>query len=309
MIAFCDQRQMENLEERHVPVLRREVLEYLDIRRGDCIVDCTLGLGGHALGILERIGAQGKLIAIDCDRQSLECARARLSAYAPQIEFVHENFRQLDNILKTLRIESVDGILFDLGVSGFQLDNPKRGFSFQNDGPLDMRLNQESMISAYDLINSLSEKELCSLLKNYGEERYAKAIAKGIISKRAVHPIESSQELKELILQSVPGSYRKQKIHPATRTFQAVRIAVNQELESLGLALEKSRLSLKPSGRICVISFHSLEDRIVKNSLRLAVQSGQMKWVVKKPLIPQPEEIQANPRARSARLRVAERIV
>jgi len=300
---------MENLEERHVPVLRREVLEYLDIRRGDCIVDCTLGLGGHALGILERIGAQGKLIAIDCDRQSLECARARLSAYAPQIEFVHENFRQLDNILKTLRIESVDGILFDLGVSGFQLDNPKRGFSFQNDGPLDMRLNQESMISAYDLINSLSEKELCSLLKNYGEERYAKAIAKGIISKRAVHPIESSQELKELILQSVPAFYRKQKIHPATRTFQAVRIAVNQELESLGLALEKSRLSLKPSGRICVISFHSLEDRIVKNSLRLAVQSGQMKWVVKKPLIPQPEEIQANPRARSARLRVAERIV
>jgi len=309
VIAFCDQRQMENLEERHVPVLRREVLEYLDIRRGDCIVDCTLGLGGHALGILERIGAQGKLIAIDCDRQSLECARARLSAYAPQIEFVHENFRQLDNILKTLRIESVDGILFDLGVSGFQLDNPKRGFSFQNDGPLDMRLNQESMISAYDLINSLSEKELCSLLKNYGEERYAKAIAKGIISKRAVHPIESSQELKELILQSVPAFYRKQKIHPATRTFQAVRIAVNQELESLGLALEKSRLSLKPSGRICVISFHSLEDRIVKNSLRLAVQSGQMKWVVKKPLIPQPEEIQANPRARSARLRVAERIV
>lgn len=303
LIEEMDKRTIE-----HIPVMIREVQEALHLKKGGIFVDCTLGLGGHARSILNAIGPQGRLIAIDRDKESLQIAREQLREFSSQCEFVHADFRFLDRILNNLNIKEADGILLDLGISSLHLDNPQRGFSFQSDGPLDMRMDQQSPISAYDLVNSLSENEISTILKEYGEERWHKRIARYLVWERAKHPIETTARLREIILKAIPYRNYKDKSHPATRSFQALRIAVNRELESLERAMEVCVNFVKVGGRIVVISFHSLEDRIVKLRFRNLSQSNQVKILTKKPLRASEEEIGDNPRSRSARLRAAERI-
>lgn len=292
----------------HTPVMQKEVVEALSLPVGGCLVDCTLGMGRHSSLLVRSLGPQGKIIAIDRDRQSLDVAKANLSEMSSQFTFVHDDFRHIDKILDHLGIASVDGILFDLGISSFQLDNQQRGFSIKSNGPLDMRMDQESWLSAYDLVNSLSEKEISKILKDYGEERWHSRIARRLVEARSIRPIETTKELSDIVLKATPRAAGWQKIHPATRTFQAFRIAVNRELESLDIALGKCASYLKPGGRICVISFHSLEDRIVKNTFRSFAQNGDFRLILKKPLYPAEDEVRENPRARSARLRVVEKI-
>lgn len=292
----------------HIPVMPQEVLEYLQPRENGVIVDCTMGLGGHARAILQEIGPQGRLIGIDRDAQSLKTARERLLPYLDQCHFVQGDFCDLDRVLGGLEIREVDGILFDLGISSFQLDDPRRGFSFQTDGPLDMRMDQNNPVSAFDVVNSFSEEEIAAILRDYGEERWHNRIARQIVRQRAVRPIATTQDLREIVLQAVPHRRGHERIHPATRTFQAIRIAVNRELESLQVALDKSLEFLKPQARIAVIAFHSLEDRIVKQKFREWAKTGRVELVVKKPLRPGEEECQENSRARIARLRIARRV-
>ncbi len=293
--------------ESHIPVMLKEVLQHLNLKPGARVLDCTLGLAGHAVAIAEIIGAGGEIIGIDRDQGSLEKARQWLQSTAVKCQLRQADFRNLDEVLKELGGGSVDAILFDLGISSYQLDDPQRGFSLKSDGPLDMRMDQGSYISAYELVNSLSERELSSIIKNFGEERWHNRIARVLVQERLKKPIETTQELSEVILKAIPHRYQHQRIHPATRTFQAIRIAVNRELEALELALTRSLAFLKVGGRICVISFHSLEDRIVKETFRKNSQAGVLKIISKKPLRPEDQEINNNPRSRSARLRVAER--
>ncbi len=292
----------------HVPVMHQEVMEFLNPSAGGCFLDCTLGMAGHASSIIEKIGATGHLIGLDRDERSLELAREKLAGFRGRLDLVHSDFRDFDGVLKRLGVEAVDGMLFDLGISSFQLDNPQRGFSFRLEGPLDMRMDQNGFISAYDLVNTLTEEELAKIIFNFGEERFSRRIARAITQHRTRKPIETTQELEEIIFKSVPVSYRRQKIHPATRTFQAIRIAVNRELESLKIALDKCTDYLKVGGRVGVIAFHSLEDRIVKEKFKALSKDKKISLVFKKPLRPGDEETQFNSRARSARLRVAERI-
>ena len=236
---------------------------------------------------------------------ALKIAQENLSEKGAKFNFVHDNFRNIKKILDDLNIKEVDGMLFDLGVSSLQLDDPDRGFSFRGEGPLDMRMNQEGFISAYDLINSLSEHEISKILKEYGQERWHKRIARYIVAQR---PIQSTTELSKVAVMATPAQYRRQKIHPATKTFQAFRIAVNRELESIEIALDKAIDFLKPGGRICVISFHSLEDRIAKIKFREFARNKRAELITKKPIFPQEDETISNPRARSARLRVVQKI-
>ncbi|MFA5259720.1 MAG: 16S rRNA (cytosine(1402)-N(4))-methyltransferase RsmH [Candidatus Omnitrophota bacterium] len=306
-VAINTLSHMENKNPEHTPVMLNEVIEYLRLPKGGCLVDCTLGLGGHAEAAAAVLGEQGRIIGIDRDSDSLAVARGRLDKQCLHCDFVHEDFRKIDFILEQCRATQVDGMLFDLGISSFQLDNPERGFSLMSEGPLDMRMDQEAAFSAYDLINSLSEKELSSILKIYGEERLHNRIARFLVAERGHRPIESTSDLKEIVLKALPPRYKRQKIHPATRTFQAFRIAVNRELESLEIALDKCMGFLKPGARVAVISFHSLEDRIVKHKFRLLSQQGFFNILTKKPSRPSEEEVRDNPRARSARLRVGEK--
>jgi len=293
----------------HTPVMMREVLENLHLEKGDCVLDCTLGLGGHAAEIVKRIGSHGLLIGIDRDEDSLMIAQNNLEEFSGSCAFVQKDFRHLDEVLDDLGIKQVNGVVLDLGVSSYQLETPERGFSIKSDGPLDMRMDRKSYISAYDLINSLSLKEISSILKNFGEERFHERIADHLVRQRIKHPIESTEELKSIILKAIPGGRHQQhKIHPATRTFQAFRIAVNRELEALDIALNKAVRYLKKDGYICVIAFHSLEDRIIKEKFRCFAKENILEIVTKKPLRPTDEEINENIRARSARLRVAKRI-
>ena len=306
MNHFCEQSMEVKTD--HIPVLSKEVLESLKLKPGAVIVDCTFGLGGHAKLIAQEVAPSGRIIGIDRDEESLSLSREQLSAFGCGVDLFHNDFRNIRKILEKLSIPGVDGFLFDLGLSSFQLDNPARGFSFNSDGPLDMRLDQESQISAYDLVNSLSERELSSIIKNFGQERWHNRIAHSLVTQRSKHPIESTQELKEIILRSIPLSYHRQKIHPATRTFQAIRIAVNRELEALAATLSEVMDYLKIGGRVCVISFHSLEDKIVKEKFRSFAKEKRIQMITKKPLRPTQEEIVVNSRCRSARLRVAEKI-
>lgn len=286
----------------------KEILDYLKIKQGDYILDATIGTGGHAQVILEAIGPGGRLIGIDRDLDSLLFAKNRLKEYSQNFTLVHDDFRNLDKILKDCKINKVDGMLFDLGVSSFQLDNPERGFSFRFDSPLDMRLDRNGYICAYDLINYLSEQELSSILKTFGEERWHNRIAHTLVEERHKSPITTTSQLAQLVTKAIPYRLQFQKIHPATRTFQAIRIAVNRELESLEEALNKSFEFIKPAGRICVISFHSLEDRIVKRKFKLLFKEGIVNIITPKPVHPAESEIQENSRSRSAKLRVAERL-
>ncbi len=303
----CEEN-MENPKTQHIPVMLNEVVELLKPSGNGIHVDCTLGLGGHAKAIGNLIGPGGRLIGIDRDGQALTVAKENLSSLSQQSEFVHDDFRNVDKILDTLGIRQIDTLLMDLGISSFQLDNPERGFSIRAEGPLDMRMDQEAYISAYDLINTLSEREISAILKDFGEERWHNRIARYVVTERNKAPISTTKELTDIILRAIPYKNKKEKIHPATRTFQAIRIAVNRELESLELALGKCIDALKIGGRIAVISFHSLEDRIVKDKFRALAQLGQLKLLTKKPLRPTEEEAAYNSRARSARLRVAQRI-
>ncbi len=306
-VGYFSQIDMNKEKSGHVPVMLKEVMDYLHLPPGGCFVDCTLGLGGHSVAAATCLGAGGLIIGIDRDNDSLKVAKESLDRFDIHCDFVHEDFRKIDQILDRYDVNRIDGILFDLGISSYQMDNPERGFSLMAEGPLDMRMDQESAFSAYDLINSLSEKELSTILKIYGEERLHNRIAKFLVEERGHHPIESTSELKNIVLKALPARYRRQKIHPATRTFQAFRIAVNRELESLEIALEKCVGYLNPGARICVISFHSLEDRIVKQKFKILNQHGLLNIVTKKPLRPSQEETSENVRARSARLRVGER--
>ncbi len=306
-------------EKYHVPVMLNEVIHFLNLAKGKIIVDATVGTGGHSKEILERIMPQGRLICMDRDQESLRIAEKRLSQMllagpkdAARVyelpKFMHGNFTEIDNILESLDIKKIDGILFDLGISSFQLENPERGFSFQNEGPLDMRMDRDSYISAYDLVNNLNESELSSLLWNFGQERWHNRIARMLVKEREGHSISTTLELSDIVVKAVPYKYRFYRIHPATRTFQAVRIAVNRELDNLQAAIDKAIELLNKGSRICVISFHSLEDRIVKLTFRRLASLGLLKIITPKPLVPVYSEVENNPASRSAKLRAAERV-
>jgi len=292
----------------HTPVMCDEVLSYLNLRPGNIIVDATMGTAGHSLEILKRIMPQGKLIGIERDEDSLAIARERLRNYNDACEFVYANFIEIDAILTKLNIEKIDGILFDLGLSSFQLADPQRGFSFQSEGPLDMRFDRNSYISAYDLINNLTEEEVSNLLWTFGQERWHNRIARLVVQEREKQPIATTAQLKNIVLKGVPYRYRHHRIHPATRTFQAIRIAVNRELEVLEQALDRAIERMDKTARICVISFHSLEDRIVKIKFRNFAHNEVIKIITPKPLVPAQAEIKENPSSRSAKLRVAEKL-
>ncbi len=300
----------EETHDLHIPVMLKEALDYLKLKPGQVIVDATAGTGGHSLKILEKISPEGKLIAIDRDEDSLKIADKNLKAYKSSYQLVHGNFMDIDSILHSRGVDKVDGILFDLGISSFQLDDAERGFSFQKNGPLDMRMDRTSYISAYDLINNLHEDEISELLWTFGQERWHRRIARLIVRQREISPITTTSQLSDVVLKALPYSYRRSyhRIHPATRTFQAIRIAVNRELETLEKALDKAVNLLNEGARICVISFHSLEDRIVKFKFREEAARGALEIITPKPLSPDDSESQVNPSSRSAKMRVAERL-
>ncbi len=282
----------------HVPVLLEESTDLLLGNGGKLYVDCTIGLGGHTRRILEK-NPQAFVIGIDRDPYALEMAQENLKDFEGRYSLYHANFSDLDEVLKMEGLSQVDGFLFDLGVSMLQLKSP-RGFSFQRDEPLDMRMNPEDRLSAYQVVNNYSERDLERIFKEYGEEPYAKRIARAIVLARAKKPIETTLELVEIITSVLP--YKCGRIHPATRVFQAIRIEVNEELKSLEIALRKTLDFLRSGGRVVVISFHSLEDRIVKNFIKT-----HLKPLTKKPITPTMEEVKKNPASRSAKLRAGEK--
>lgn len=292
----------------HKPVMVKEAIDSLNLKPPNTVLDCTIGSGGHSALILEKILPGGRLIGIDRDNESLNYAREKLLDFSSSIDLMHADFRFLDKVLTELKIYKVDAMLFDLGVSSLQLDSPDRGFSIKLDAPLDMRMDRTSFISAHDLVNNLTEEEISSLLKRFGEERWHNRIARYLVRERARHPIVTTGQLSSVVLRAMPGGMGYQKIHPATRTFQAFRIAVNRELESLEEALNKAIEFLNISGRISVISFHSLEDRIVKNIFKKFYREGRAKLIFAKPETPGFCEIRENPRSRSAKLRTIEKI-
>ena len=310
---------MENI---HVPVLLRECIEGLNIKPDGVYVDGTLGRAGHSVEILKRLQT-GRLIGIDRDETAIEEAQKKLLEFSDKATLVHGNFRELTAILERLGVPEVDGMLFDLGVSSPQLDDASRGFSYMQDAPLDMRMDRSSSLTAYDIVNTWPESELKRILFEYGEERYAPRIAAALVKQRQTKPVESTLELSEIIRSAMPGAALREKQHPAKRSFQAIRIAVNDELASISDMLTGAVDKLKPGGRLAVISFHSLEDRIVKNAF-LSREKGctcprdfpvcvcgfkqTLRTVTRKPITAGQEELEKNPRARSAKLRIAERI-
>ena len=305
----------------HVPVLLHECLDALAIRPEGIYVDGTLGRAGHSLEIVKRL-TTGRLIGIDRDETAIAAAQERLRDYMDHVTLVHSNFDRIGEILEELNIPGADGMLFDLGVSSPQLDDAERGFSYMHDAPLDMRMDATAPLTAYDVVNTWSYEELRRILFEYGEERYAPAIARRIVQTREQRPIETTLELVEVIKSAMPPQALREKQHPAKRSFQAIRIAVNDELGELPPMLRAAEKNLKPGGRLAVITFHSLEDRIVKRELQ-ALATGctcppefpvcvcgkkpKMKLITRKPIVSGEEELNENPRARSAKLRVAEK--
>lgn len=292
----------------HKSVMLQEALSMLKLKNGSIVIDATLGMGGHAAAILEKILPGGKLIGIDKDEEALDIARDHLSYFAGSCSFIHDDFRNIDKAAASLDIAGVDAILFDIGVSSYQLESASRGFSIRADGPLDMRMDRKSFISAYDLLNNLTEEEISSILWRFGQERFSRRIARNIVVARQRAPLSSTTQLAELVTKALPYKARFYKIHPATRTFQALRIAVNRELDALDEGLKKAALLLKKKGRMCVITFHSLEDKIVKENFRELARTGNFRLVFKKVLRPGPDEFKSNPRSRSAKMRVIERV-
>ncbi|MCB0154451.1 MAG: 16S rRNA (cytosine(1402)-N(4))-methyltransferase RsmH [Anaerolineae bacterium] len=302
----------------HIPVLLDETITALLPQPGGVYIDGTVGAGGHAEAILRASAPNGRLVGFDQDQQALAISAGRLATFGDRVTLYHANFDQLEQVAKQINIPPVDGILLDLGVSSMQLDQPERGFSFREDAPLDMRMNPAQGQSAADLVNHLPQDELANLIYQYGEERLSRRIARAIVQAR---PIERTQALAEVITKATPGQGRKQKIHPATRTFQALRIAVNDELGALERVLPQALRLLKPGGRLAIITFHSLEDRIVKQFFRREAQDcicppeqlictcghqAVIDLINKRPITATATEIDVNPRARSAKLRVVE---
>ena len=306
----------------HVSVLLDECIEGLNIKPDGIYVDGTLGGAGHSSQIAKRL-TTGRLIGIDRDPVALKAAGERLAPYADRVTLVHSNFCEIAQVLQDLGIDGVDGILLDLGVSSPQLDDGSRGFSYMADAPLDMRMNNEDALSAYEVVNSWPQEELKRILYDYGEERYAPRIAGAICARRAEKPIETTLELVDIIRSAMPAAALREKQHPAKRSFQAIRIAVNDELGSVEKVMRDAIPCLNPDGRLAIITFHSLEDRIVKNGMANASKGctcppsfpvcvcgkkPQVKLVTRKPIVSGEEELERNPRARSAKLRVCQKL-
>jgi 16S rRNA (cytosine1402-N4)-methyltransferase len=295
----------------HKSVLLQEVIAGLDIHSGDIVVDGTLGSGGHTEEVLKLFGSSVRIIAIDADRDALDRSKTRLSKYGGNITFVENNFRNIDTILDEQGISNVQRILLDIGLSSNQLEESGRGFSFQKEEPLAMTFKkdpQEGDITAATILNEWGEETIATILYGFGEERYSKRIARGIVEAREVEPITTTTQLVTIIMSSTPTSYHHMRIHPATRTFQALRIAVNEELQVLKEGILKALQRLSPGGRLAVISFHSLEDRIVKQFFKQQHEAGIGLLITKKPIVSNEDERMENPRARSAKLRIIEKI-
>jgi len=311
------------LEFIHEPVLLRECIKALNIRPDGVYVDGTVGGAGHSFEIAKALGEKGRLICIDRDETALAAARARLEPFKAKVTFAHSNFRQLGEVLDSLGIKGADGMLFDLGVSSPQLDDAARGFSYMNDAPLDMRMDKGQSLTACEIVNGWPESEIRRILFEYGEERYAPRIAAAICSARERKKIETTLELVDIIRGAMPAAALREKQHPAKRSFQAIRIAVNDELAAVSEMMDAAVERLNPGGRLAVISFHSLEDRIVKNAMHRYINGctcpkdlpvcvcgfvQKLRLTEKKPVTATEEELKRNPRARSAKLRAAERI-
>ena len=310
------------MEFQHKSILLNECMEGLSIKADGIYVDGTLGGGGHSFHIAQRLSDKGRLIGIDQDEDAIEAATKRLAQFKQRVTIVRDNYEHFQEILSTLSIPAVDGILLDLGVSSYQFDEADRGFSYRFDAPLDMRMDKRQDFTAKDLINSYSEAELYHIIRDYGEDKFAKNIAKHIVLERAKKPIETTFELSEVISHAIPMKMRMQGGHPAKKTFQAIRIALNRELEVLEESLDGMIKALKPGGRLCIITFHSLEDRIVKRAFRTAEdpcicpkdfpictcgRKSLGKVISKKAILPSELEREENPRSKSAKLRIFER--
>ncbi|PIW58703.1 MAG: 16S rRNA (cytosine(1402)-N(4))-methyltransferase [Candidatus Omnitrophica bacterium CG12_big_fil_rev_8_21_14_0_65_50_5] len=299
---------MDDKRHHHDPVLLQDVMHYLDPKPGETVVDGTIGLGGHAAAILRAMQGRGRLIGFDQDEEALATAKQNLRDFSGQLTLLHDNVRNIDCHFAGLSVGSFDKLVLDLGVSSLQLDCVERGFSFQSEAPLDMRMNRTRDLTARRIVNEWDQEDLEKLIRECGEERWSRRIARRIVEERGRKPIETTAELAKIVVKCYLPSKAAWRIHPATRTFQALRITVNQELESLAEVLEKAWKLLNPDGRIVVISFHSLEDRIVKQRFRRWKDEGAAELLVKKPLIATDEETEKNPRARSAKLRAIRKI-
>ena len=307
----------------HVSVLLFECIEALNIRDGYTYVDCTTGGGGHSLEIAKRLGPNSRLICFDRDKDAIAAAKERLKDYLDKITFVNENFSSLERVIKEYKIDNLGGVLADLGCSSYQFDTPERGFSYMHDARLDMRMDTDAPLSAYNIVNEYSENDLKRIIYDYGEERFAPKIASSICRARADKPIETTKQLSDIIKGAIPAASRIDGPHPAKRTFQAIRIEVNAELDAITPLIKAAAANLNESGRIAIISFHSLEDRLVKQTYKelsrgctcprdfpvcVCGNKPSIKEITKKPILPTKEELTVNPRSRSAKLRVAEKI-
>ena len=307
----------------HTSVLLFECIDALNIRDGFTYVDCTTGGGGHSLEIAKRLGPNSRLICFDRDKDAIAAASERLREHLDKITFVNENFSSLERVIKEYSIDNLGGVLADLGCSSYQFDTPERGFSYMHDARLDMRMDTDSPLSAYEIVNEYTESALKKLIYEYGEERFAPRIASAICKRRQEKPITTTHELTDIIKGAIPSAARADGPHPAKRTFQAIRIEVNGELDAIKPLIESAAASLVPSGRLAIISFHSLEDRIVKQSYKSLLggctcpkdfpvcvcgRKPILKEITKKPILPSEEELENNPRSRSAKLRIAEKL-
>ncbi len=313
---------VDRLNFEHIPVMLNEVLEGLNIKDDGVYIDGTLGGAGHSIEIVKRLNT-GKLIGIDQDENAINKSKEVLSDYSDNVIFVHDNFKNMKNILNELGIKKVDGILLDLGVSSHQLDEEERGFSYNKDAPLDMRMNRESSFSAWDVVNKYNERQLEKILWDFGEEKWAKRIAKFIVEGRKESPIDTTYELVSIIKKAIPKQVRSKGGHPARKTFQAIRIEVNRELDILKNSILDANSVLYEKGRLCIITFHSLEDRIVKDTFKYlnkdcicppefpicnCDKKKELKILTRKPITPSKKEIGTNPRSRSAKLRIGEKV-
>ncbi len=309
----------------HIPVLLAEAVSCLNCKANGIYLDATVGSGGHAFKILKDNPEIKALIALDWDEDAIKRARKRLEPFSQKTFIFQENFINIRTILNNLKVKALDGILLDLGVSSWQLEDHDRGFSFSMEGPLDMRMDRNLPTNAFDLVNNLSVSKLEQIFYNYGEERFASRITRALIAERKKEPISDTLKLSKLVISAIPPTHRPRKIHPATKTFQALRIAVNNELDNLTTIIAEGIDLLAQKGRFCIISFHSLEDRIAKHRFRESakgqghsheerllplkdIKPGKIKIITKRPITPQPAEIRDNPRARSAKMRVAEKL-
>ena len=308
---------------KHTSVLLHETVDGLNVRPDGIYVDTTLGGGGHAFEVCSRLGGKGRFIGIDQDADAIEAAKKRLEGFGEKVTIIRSNYRDMKPQLQKRGIDSVDGIVADLGVSSYQLDTADRGFSYRVDAPLDMRMDQRQEMTARDIVNDYSEADLYRVIRDYGEERFAKNIAKHIVEARQKAPVETTGQLNEIIRRSIPMKIQKTSGHPSKRTFQAIRIELNSELEVLKCSLDDMIDMLRPGGRICIITFHSLEDRIVKSTFRknedpcicpanfpvcVCGRTPKGKVITRKPILPSEEEMESNSRSKSAKLRIFERI-